>query len=70
MGTVAGQPADQGLDHLVSVGAAEVGGDHHHDAVAFPVGAGRLLPALADPDLDVGVEQRGGLGGRRSSAAA
>ena len=61
--TVDGQPAGQGLDHLVPFGAAQVGGNDHHDAVTFPVGTGRLLPALADPDLDMGVEQRGGLGG-------
>ena len=63
MRTVRRQPAGQGLDHLVPFGTAEVGRNDHHDAVAFPVGTGRLLSALADPDLDMGVEQRGGLGG-------
>ena len=61
---MADQPPGQFVDHLVAFGAPQVNGYHHHDPVTFPVGAGRLLAPLADPHLDVRVEEGGMLGGR------
>jgi hypothetical protein len=43
-----------------------MGRNDDHDAIALPVGTGGLLPSLADPDLDVRVEQRRGVGSCRS----
>jgi hypothetical protein len=52
------------LHHVGTGRAPQVGGDYHDDAVALPMGPGRLLAAGRNPDLDVLGEQGGGLGYR------
>ena len=63
VGPVAAEPAGELVDHPVAGLTPQMGGDDHDDPVALPVGPGRLLPAWADPDLDMGMEQGGILDG-------